>query len=222
MKRTAVLIGILAVCLAVSAPASAADKGWNLRVFAAGIDPDFNAMTYSGNGDPIHITGESDLGFGASLEYQFTPLFGVEFGGFTGSPEIKLVVDIPGYGPLFLADDMSTRILTLDLNFHLTPSSTYFDVYLGGGLTSLSFGDLHYEVPEVGEELDIVTENDLTWSAKANVAIALGKNSKWSAFGGVRYIWATLEAADAEDPTHSTETFDFNTLSASVGIQYHF
>lgn len=222
MKRSSILLGILVLCLTVASPANGAEKGWNLKVFAAGIDPDFNEMALSEDGDPIHVTGESVLGFGASLEYQFTPVLGVEFGGFTGSPEIKLVVDTPGYGPEFLADDMSTQIFTLDLNFHLTPSSTYFDVCLGGGATSLSFANLHYVVPVLDQTLEFVTSNDLTLSVKANVAISLGANSNWSAFGGLRYIWATLEAGDATDGTHTTESFDFNTVSFSVGIQYHF
>ncbi len=38
-SRFFVLTGLL-VCLALAAPAGAADKGWHLRVFAAGFDSD--------------------------------------------------------------------------------------------------------------------------------------------------------------------------------------
>ena len=42
MNRTTLVLGTLFVCLALAAPAGAADKDWHLRVFAAGFDPDLD------------------------------------------------------------------------------------------------------------------------------------------------------------------------------------
>ncbi len=111
---------------------------------------------------------------------------------------------------------MSTATTTFDLNFHLTPGSEYFDFYLGAGLAYLSYGDLHYVDPE-GDSLDLTTGNDLGYSARAGLSISLGKNSSWAAIGGLRYIWADLEATQEE-----TATFDFDTFSFTVGIAYSF
>ena len=209
-----------AIWVSFAVSATAADRGWNLRVFAAGLDPNFNQTIVNDDGDDIDVTGGTDLGFGASLEYQFTDLLGLEFGGFWGSPEIELSADIPGF-VLSVTDEMSTSVITLDLNFHLTPSSTSFDFYLGAGVAHLAYGDLFYQVDE-DEVLDITIDSDLTWSAKANVDVALGQSSNWIAFGGLRYIWSNLVATPADDPANSSETFDFNIFSFSVGIGYRF
>ena len=169
------------------------------------------------NPDEVRITADSDLGFGASLEYQFSDLLGVELGYMQASPAIVLSVeDIPGFGDLSLSDSMSTDATTLDLNFHLTPNSPYFDFYLGAGLAYMGYGNLHYVEPD-GDSLDLETSNDLGYSAKAGLGIALGKNSNWAAIGGLRYIWSDLEATQEE-----TATLDFNVISFSVGIAVSF
>lgn len=221
MKRARVLVTIIALCGVAAAPAAASDPGWHIRVFAAGFDPDLDIVVPSENPDEIRVTADSDLGFGASLEYQFNALLGLEFGYIQASPAIELSADIPGYGHLSLSDAMSTGATTLDLNFHLTPDSQYFDIYLGAGIAYMSFGDLHYTDPE-GDPLDLSTSSDLGYSAKAGLGISLGKNSNWAAFGGLRYIWTDLEATQVQDPDETSATFDFDTFSFSVGISYSF
>ena len=133
------------------------------------------------------------------------------------SPTIELSADdIPGYGDISLNDSMSTRAITLDLYFHLTPNSQYFDFYLGAGIASMGYGDLSYAEPD-GDTLDLSVSNDLGYSAKAGLDIALGQNSNWAAVGGLRYIWTDLEVTQ-----ENAATFDFNTFSFSVGIAYSF
>jgi opacity protein-like surface antigen len=217
MKRELVILAVVALCGSLAAPAAAADKGWRLRIFAAGFDPDLDITVPAENPDEVRVRADSDLGFGASLEYQFNNLLGLEAGFMKASPAIKLIAeDIPGYGDIVLTDSMSTTALTLDLNFHLTPSSEYFDLYLGGGIASMGYGSLHYIEPD-GDSLDLDVDNDLTYSAKAGLGISLGKKAKWAAFGGLRYIWSDLDVTQEE-----TATFDFNTFSFSVGIAYSF
>jgi len=217
MKRALIILGILALCGSLAAPASAADKGWHVRVFAAGFDPDLDVMVPAENPEEIRVIADSDLGFGASLEYQFSNLLGIELGYMQASPAIVLSAeDIPGYGDIFLTDSMSTTAITLDLNFHLTPSSQYFDFFLGAGVASMGYGNLQYIEPD-GDSLDLDVGNDLGYSAKAGLGIALGKNSKWAAFGGLRYIWTDLEITQ-----ENAATFDFNTFSFTVGIGYSF
>ena len=217
MKRVLVLLGIFALCLTLTPSVGAAEKGWKIRVFAAGFDPDLDVMVPAENPEEIRVTADSDLGFGASLEYQFSGLLGLELGYMQASPVIKLSADdIPGYGDISMTDSMSTRAITLDLNFHLTPNSPSLDVFLGAGVASMSYGNLHYIEPD-GDSLDLEVGNDLTYSAKAGLGIALGKNSNWAAFGGLRYIWSDLEVTQ-----ENTATFDFDTFSFSVGIAYSF
>ena len=217
MKHTSVLLATVALCAALTTPASAGGPGWHLRVFTAGFDPDLDVIVPAENPDEVRVTAESDLGFGASLEYQFNDLLGLEAGFMKASPAIKLIAeDIPGYGDIVLTDSMSTTALTLDLNFHVTPRSEYFDLYLGAGIASMGYGNLHYTEPD-GDSLNLEVDNDLAYSAKAGLGISLGKNSGWAAFGGLRYIWTDLDVTQ-----ENTATFDFDTFSFSVGIAYSF
>ena len=217
MKRALVFLAVAGIIGIVAAPAAAADSGWHLRVFAAGFDPDLDVVVPAENPEEIRVTADSDLGFGASLEYQFSGLLGLELGVMKASPAIVLTAeDVPGYGDISLEDSMSTTAITLDLNFHLTPNSQSFDFYVGAGIASMGFGDLRYLEPD-GDYLDLDVSNDLGYSAKAGLGISLGKNSKWAAFGGLRYIWTDLEITQ-----ENAATFDFNTFSFSVGIAYSF
>jgi len=217
MKRTLILLAATVICATLATPVAAGDTGWHLRVFAAGFDPDLDVMVPAENPEEIRVTADSDLGFGASLEFQFSNLLGLELGYMQASPAIVLSADdIPGYGDISLKDSMSTRAITLDLDFHLTPNSQYFDFYLGAGIASMGYGDLQYAEPD-GDTLDLAVSNDLGYSAKAGLDIALGKKSNWAAVGGLRYIWTDLEVTQ-----ENAATFDFNTFSFSVGVAYSF
>ena len=217
MKRALVFLAVAGIIGIIAAPAAAADSGWHLRVFAAGFDPDLDVVVPAENPEEIRVTADSDLGFGASLEYQFSGLLGLELGVMKARPAIVLTAeDVPGYGDISLQDSMSTTAITLDLNFHLTPNSQSFDFYVGAGIASMGFGDLRYLEPD-GDYLDLDVSNDLGYSAKAGLGISLGKNSKWAAFGGLRYIWTDLEITQ-----ENAATFDFDTFSFSVGIAVSF
>ena len=217
MKRALVFLAVAGIIGIVVAPAAAADSGWHLRVFAAGFDPDLDVVVPAENPEEIRVTADSDLGFGASLEYQFSGLLGLELGVMNASPAIVLTAeDVPGFGDISFTDSMSTTAITLDLNFHLTPNSQSFDFYVGAGIASMGYGDLRYLEPD-GDYLDLDVSNDLGYSAKAGLGISLGKNSKWAAFGGLRYIWTDLELTQ-----ENAATFDFNTFSFSVGVAYSF
>jgi len=217
MKRTLILLAVTVICATLATPVAAGDTGWHLRVFAAGFDPDLDVMVPAENPEEIRVTADSDLGFGASLEFQFSNLLGLELGYMQASPTIELRADdVPGYGDISLTDSMSTRVITLDLDFHLTPNSESFDFYLGGGIASVGYGDLHYIEPD-GDSLDLAVSNDIGYSAKAGLGITLGKNSNWAAVGGLRYIWTDLEVTQ-----ENAATFDFNTFSFSVGVAYSF
>jgi opacity protein-like surface antigen len=221
MRRTLVLLGVIVFCAMLAAPASASEQGWHLRVFAAGFDPDLDETVPAENPDEVRVTGRTDLGFGASLEYRFSDRFGLEFGAIWGSPEVELSVDIPDYGHLSLTDAMSTNVITVDLDFHLTPNSRAFDVYLGAGIANVNFGNLHFVDPD-GDPLDIKADGELTWSVKAGVDIALGENSRWAAVGGIRYIDSDIEVSNADDIEGGTATLPYNIFSFSVGVGYSF
>jgi len=210
-----------AVVAALAVPATAADMGWHLRVFAAGFDPRLDETVVNDDGDPIDVTAASDLGYGLSLEYQFSQRWGVEGGFMQGSPSVELRAEIPGYGTLSVSDSMKTTVLTFDVDLHLTPKSRSFDFYLGAGIARLSYQDLSFDVVEADQRLDVSVSNETTWSAKAGLGIALG-DSRWSAAAALRYIDSGLEVFEAESGPSDSETFDFGLYNFTVGIAYSF
>lgn len=221
MKRSLIIIAVFVICGALVAPAEAGESSWNLRVFAAGFDPDLDEMVPAENPDEVRVQGATDLGFGASLEYQFNDRFGLEFGLFTASPDVEISAEIPDYGLLVLTDSMSARGMILDVNFHLTPSSPSLDFFIGGGVASMNYGDLHYTDPD-GDPLDLGVGNDTSWTVKAGLDISLGKDSSWAAIGGVRYIDSEIEVANLNDDADASQTFSYNIFSFTVGIGYSF
>jgi opacity protein-like surface antigen len=221
MNRLLVLIAVIALVGLVVMPASAAERDWHVRIFASGFDPNLDVMVPAENPDEVRVTAGSDLGFGASVEVQLGELLGLELGLIQASPSVELSADVPGYGPLSLTDSLSTLVITLDLDVHLTPGSDWFDVYVGGGVANVGYGDLHFVDPE-GDPLDLDVDDDLTYSIKAGLDIALGSSSRWAATGCLRYLWSDLEVTQAQQPSGGTETFDFNIFHFTVGVAYTF
>ena len=221
MRRALVVLGVFVFGGLSAAPAPAGESGWHIRAFAAGLNPDLNEVVSAENPEEVRVKGQSDLGFGASLEFQFNDRFGLELGAIWGSPEVELSADIPGYGHLSLTDAMSTRVITADLNLHLTPNSRMFDFYVGASIANVAFGNLHFVDPE-GDPLDLSADGGFSWSVKAGLDIALGKESRWAAVGGVRYIDSDVEYGNADDSAGGTATLSYNIFSFSVGIEYSF
>jgi opacity protein-like surface antigen len=221
MQRTSVFLATVTLLTILVAPAASADNGWHLRVFAAGFDPDLDETVPAENPEFVDVTGDSDLGFGLSLEYQFAKRWGVEAGFMKASPAVEISGEIPGYGELVLTDPMAITALTLEINLHLLPNNKLFDVYLGAGMARMSYEDLSYEIEEADDTLAVRVNNDTAWSVKAGVDIALG-GSGWSAIGGLRYLDSALEVSNTDDAAEDTVTFDYPIVNFFVGVGYSF
>lgn len=221
MGKTVVSLAVVALCGALAAPASAAGTDWHLRVFAAGFDPDTSETIADDVGDEIHIGGESDLGIGAGLEVQFTDRFGFELGIMEGRPKVNLSADIPGFGQIVFSDATTTLVVCGDFLVHLTPASPTFDVYLGAGIANVSYGDLHYEVLDLNS-FDVRVDDDLTWSVRAGLDIAFGRDSNWAAVGGLRYISSDLDLRRIGPPTSETVSVGSDIFNFTVGVAYSF
>lgn len=221
MRRALVLLSVSALCGALAAPASAADERWHLRVFAAGFDPDISETIVNDGGNDIHIGGESDLGFGAGLEYRFTDRFGIELGIMEGAPEVNLRTDVPGFGRIAVSDAMDTVVVSGDFLVHLTPASPTLDLYLGAGIANVSYGDLRYEVADL-DSFAVRVDDDFTWSVRAGVDIAFGQDSHWAAVGGLRYISTDVDLRQTDPPAGETVSVGADLFNFTVGLAYSF
>lgn len=221
MQRAMIILAAVVLCCAIAAPAAADDTGWHLRLFAAGFDPSLDETVPAENPEFVQVSSDTDLGYGASLEYQFSSRWGVEFGFMQGDPAVKISGEIPDDGELVLSDPMTTTAVIFDVDFHITPHSEVFDFYVGAGIARLSFHDLFYEIPEVDESFGIRVNNDTALTVKAGLGIALG-GSSWSAIGGLRYTDTELVVSNSEDSPSDTVSFDYGLFNFTVGISYSF
>ncbi len=140
----------------MATPALAADTGWHLRAFAAGFDPSLDVTVPAGNPEFVEVTGGSDLGFGLSLEYQFSNRWGLEAGFMKASPNVDISGEVPGYGELVLSGlDVDTIALIFDVDFHLTPGSEVFDSISGPASSGWAYHDLLYVMPIGDDSLGI-------------------------------------------------------------------
>lgn len=221
MNKTISLLATTLLLFGAAVTAEASEPGWKLRVFVAGIDPDLSETVVNDDGDDIRVTGDSALGLGVSLEYQFSNRLGVDLGILSGAPNVKLGADIPELGEVSFTSSMSTTIVNLDLLVHLTPSSPTLDFYLGAGAAKASYGNLHYEIANL-DVLDLRIGDDLTWSARAGIDISFGADSKWAAFGSLRYMPSRIEVWETDDGADDSETFDYNIFNFNVGLAIRF
>ncbi len=220
MRRTLVILAVIALCAALAAPVSA-NENWRLRIFAAGFDPDIGETVVNDDGDDIHIGGGSDLGIGAGLEYRFTDRVGVELGIMQGAPEVSLSADVAGFGRIAVADTTNTIVVSGDVLVHLTPASPTLDFYLGAGIANVSYGDLRYEVADL-DSFAVSVDDDFTYSLRAGVDIAFGRDSNWAAVGGLRYIFSDLDLKQTDPPTSDPVSIGADLFNFTVGVAYSF
>ena len=76
MRRTSMIVAVFVLVLTATMPASAAERGWHVRVFAAGFDPDLDVVVPSENPDEVRVTADSALGvelfhFTVGVAYSF-------------------------------------------------------------------------------------------------------------------------------------------------------
>ena len=222
MRYASILLVLALLGGLPAAPADAGEPGWRVRGFGALLAPDTSETTVNGDGDTILIEADRGFGGGGSVEYQFHRFVGVDAGVMGASPEITLSADIPEFGALSLADGLSTVVFTGDLLVHLTPGSSIVDLYAGAGVAAVTTGGLSYDVLGI-QRLNVDGENYVTWSARAGLDLAFGRDSRWAASLGVRYIPGDIELRQLGIPAEdATAKLGFNILSFTAGVAYRF
>lgn len=222
MRYASILPGLALLLCLPAAPADAGESGWRVRGFGALLSPDTSETTVNGDGDTILIGANRGFGGGGSVEYQFHRFVGVDAGVMGATPEIALSADIPGMGALSLADNLSTVVFTGDVIAHLTPGSPIVDLYAGAGVAAVTTGGLSYDVLGI-ERLNVDGENYATWSVRAGLDLAFGRDSRWAASLGVRYIPGDIELRQLGVPAEdATAKLGFNILTFTVGVAYRF
>lgn len=221
MKYKGLTLGGAALVGLLAAPANAGEPGWTVRGHGVLLSPSTSQTIVNDDGVDIFTEASSGFGGGGAVEYQFHPIVGVEGGILVASPEISLSADLPGFGALSVADSMTTGVFTLDAVFHLTPGSSMVDLYAGGGLARVNTGGLSFNVLDI-ERLNIEGKNYFTWSARAGIDLALGRDSGWAVSLGVRYVPGDLELRQLGESPDETEVVGYDILTFTAGVAYRF
>jgi len=226
-------VGALVVTLAlVMMPvvASADDASWHLRGFVAWVDPDMDFRQVDDD-DAIHVTTDSDFGFGLAAEYQFSRRWGVEFSALSASPEARLTIDSAEL-PLSVTatDSVSFTPISAGVNLHLTPDRRV-DFYCGAFFSLVPYGDLDFriqaELPVNGvvvpieDRITVRVDDNFGWGALVGFDFFFkgGAWEGWGATASLRYLDTDLEATD---PSRETTKIGFDPFIATFGIKYGF
>lgn len=222
MRYASISLTLALILGLTAAPVDAGEPGWRVRAFGALLDPDTRETTVNGDGDDILLEADGGFGGGATVEYQFNRFLGVDAGIVGASPKISLSADLPGVGALALSDTLTTVAFTGDVLVHLTSGSPIVDLYVGAGVAAVTTGDLGYQVLDI-QRLNVAAEDYVTWSVRAGVDLAFGRDSRWAASLGVRYIPHDIELRQLDIPIEdATAKVGFNILSFTAGVAYRF
>jgi outer membrane protein W len=216
MKRSGIVCATLVVAsLLAPAAFAGAEKGdWVLRFGAQIVDPsgeydtretysedsvllpDFSLGTVESE-QSIRFSGESGIGYFASLEYRWTDLVGIEVAVSEESADLSGFVRLEQSGVNTLGvrvfEDGSTRVF--DGSVDVRPVSLGLNVHHDFGFMELTLGALASYTLFDGFTLngvDYEIDDDFGWGWQVGLDFPLGE-SKWFVAFSVRYIKVTAD-----------------------------
>jgi len=219
-------IGILASlalgpAAAALGPAGQGTGSWTLRGFGAWVNTTGDRVPFGPSIDPLppvidaSVAVDDGTGLGLALEYRATRRLGVELLAIRADLDASfrlLQIDPPG-PPLEQTEDLSTDLLGLSLNIHLTPGRRV-DVYAGPLIALVRYGEVTANIAD-GEYIVLAElEDDEALGVTLGMDVALGRSGAWALTTSLRQLWSTTELAQ------SGRKLDVDPLIASAGIAY--
>jgi opacity protein-like surface antigen len=210
-----VLLAAVLTVLLLSSPASAAEcqsEGyrWTLRGVAAKIDSDGNP-SITETVEPferLKFDINSGEALGAELEYRVNCPVGIAFGLLSGNLDSMAVYDTE-FVWLMDHDDVDFSIVSLGVNFHLSPRSRA-DFFIGPFIGVVDYEGIDFGT--AGIPLDADIDGDTVIGLNAGLDLPFSDNGPWAFTAGLRYL-----ATSADGPGFS---IDVDPLIASAGIAY--
>lgn len=202
MKLLLPLIAVAGMGFA-ALPAHAADDAWVLRFGAHVVDPKSNNGTLAG----MKASVGSDLKPTASIEYMFTPNWGVD-----------LLVAVPFKHTIRLNGTQvaTTKQLppTLGVNYHFMPDSS-ISPFIGVGVNYTRFFNTDGKGPLAGTRVRI----DSSWGVAAHAGVDFRLNRQWIVTADVR--WMDL-ASDVHVNGAKVGRTTINPLAYGLSFGYKF
>lgn len=200
-SKTFVLLILLA-----SAPVSAAETGWRLKV--AGVH-----LTPTAGGAP-----DSNVGAGIGVEYRASRRVGIELDAFTS--EVQDEQDFAFFQVLIhLETRLEVTPVLARLNFHLTPDRRA-DFYVGPVAGWVRYGDLEIRARGGFTEptaFRVPTDDSFAWGAHAGLDLPLGSRGLFLN-AGLTYLKTEVKTV----PEDAFPRFDLDPLVTHLGLGYRF
>jgi outer membrane protein OmpA-like peptidoglycan-associated protein len=183
---------------------------WTLRGFAAKVDTEDDRHVQESEGGAIRqqLKLEGGEGFGAGLEYRFTCLLGLEGIVLQTDLDAHYMIDTPTAWEMDTFD-ASGPIVSLGLNFHLTPQS-FVDFYLGPTVALVQYDDFSTSLAGVPFSTDF--DNEVAFGLAAGLDIPFGESNPWAVTASIRKLWASAESGPI--------SIDTDPLIGTLGIAY--
>lgn len=221
-SRTASILLLASLFLGFGSVSDAAadDSKWHLRLFASQVKPDLATDDIDSDS---RAEAESDLGVGLSLEYRFNRRVGLEFGGLSAEPNIRVRQFELG-GPVLVAEDgLGMRPIFAALNVHFTPDHKV-DVYAGPLVAYVLYDNLRF-APTGGGDVELNPDDDPAYGFNLGFDVQLGQGSErgaWTIGGSLKYLVTHYEATVVGGDNNDLIRVDIDPLIASFGVGYRF
>ncbi|WP_430392016.1 OmpW/AlkL family protein [Dyella sp. 20L07] len=199
-------LAIVAALGAVAAPAAHADTNdnWVVRFGVHAVAPKDNNGTLAGAKSTISSSTRPS----ASLEYMFTPNWGVDvLAAWPFSHDVKLA----GLGKVAQTKQLPP---TVGVNYHFMPNSSW-SPFVGVGINYTNFFDTKGAGALNGASVSIAN----SWGVAAHAGFDLKINEKWLATADIR--WVDIES-DVKVNGAKVGTAKIDPLVFGVSLGYRF
>jgi len=168
-------------------------------------------------GQPVftQFSLESDAGFGANVEYKFTPNWGLQFDAIFSTVEGHLMWDQTGGLWLMGEDSLDFTQFDLGANYHFTPDRRV-DFYLGAFVGLWSFDDVTIPLPEIGQTFRLQWKDQFAYGLRGGLDIPFKAGSPWIFTAGVD--WSLVDL----DQENGSNKVNMDPLTGKIGIGYRF
>lgn len=218
VKKTAVIL--LLAALAVTMPASAQSRFVDVIGRASWVDLGASDAFEGGGFDESEIEFDSEIGYGAAVNFFLGNRISLELGASIFEPETTLTSNNPTV-PFLTRGTLEMIPITGVLQFHFAPASR-FDPYIGAGAAYVLFDELNNtdDLDQVQfERLDF--EDNVGLAVNAGVNIGFGANFALNLDAKYVPVESSAEAVFVIGP-NSTAEVAVNPLIVSAGLALRF
>lgn len=218
MKRHLFIALSVLPLISGAATASASDPGWQARVGAAWTDIDTSYRVVADNGETTTVRGEASWGYSLSLERRLSDVLGIELGVDRAEPEIRLRVDVPGYGSISMSDGFGLWTARAGLNLHLLHDAA-FDFYAGPVVGWLRpSGQLLFSAGGSGSAR-VSVDSGWGWGGTAGLDVGIGE--RWTLSGSATYLKSDLDFTERGE-ADGTQSLSLDPLTLRLGVGVRF